>query len=466
MRLQFLGANRQVTGSRYLLEAGGLKVMVDCGLFQERAYLERNWAPSPVSPEEIDVLLLTHAHLDHSGLIPKLVKAGFNGSILTTPASADLARIVLLDSARIQEEDAAYKKKRHRREKRRGAHPEIPLYEEEDARQALSLFKEVDYDTPTALNKDVEVVYREAGHILGSALLEINVREKGLERRIVFSGDIGQYEKPLMRPPASVRAADYVVMESTYGDRNHRDEGDVGEQLCDVVNQTLAAGGNLIIPTFAIERAQELLFYLSRLVWQKRFPHLMAFLDSPMAVNATEVFQRHIHCLDEEIQQALLRKEDPFEFPGLKLVRTRHDSMAINRIAGTCIIMAGSGMCTGGRIKHHLVHNISRRESTILFVGFQSKGTLGRQIVEGRPEVRIHGRPFKVRAQIRQIQGFSAHADQQDLMQWLGHFDKPPRQVFLCHGEEEAALTLEKHIERLPGWNVEVPAYQQAWDLD
>ncbi len=467
VKLQFLGANRQVTGSRYFLQAGGLRLLIDCGLFQERAFLGRNWDASPVPPDQIDFLLLTHAHLDHSGLIPKLVGEGYSRPILTTAASAELARIVLLDSARIQEEDAAFKKKRHEREGRRATHPEIPLYTVADAEAALPLLEGVHYDEPVSLNDRVTVRYHDAGHILGSAMLELTVDENGQRsgRRLLFSGDIGQWDRPIIRDPSVFEGADYVVMESTYGDRVHEAHGDVDALLCDIVNGAVAAGGNVVIPTFAIERAQELMFHLSRLLKENRIPHLRIFLDSPMAVNVTEVFQRHPECLDEETLQLLRADESPFNFPGLKLVCSVEDSKAINHIKGSCIIMAGSGMCTGGRIKHHLIHNISRPESTLLFVGFQSKDTLGRQIVDGNSPVRIHGQNHPVRARVERLYGFSAHADAQGLLHWLSHFQSPPRHLFLTHGEAEVALKFGEGIQREWGWEVSVPEYQQEWEL-
>ena len=289
MQIQFLGANGQVSGSRYLVQAGGVRLLVDCGLFQERAFLERNWEPSPVPPDTIDSVLLTHAHLDHSGLIPRLVREGFSRPVVTTAASADLARIVLRDAGHLQEEDAAFKLRRHQREGRKGRHPVVPLYTAADAEKALPLFRGVRYGSVTPINDRVKVCFHDAGHILGSAMLELEVHENGQVRRLVFSGDVGQWDKPLVRDPSLLAHADYVVVESTYGDRNHQDDGDVEDRLCEVVNHTVEAGGNLIIPVFAVERAQELMYHLSRLVWEDRIPHLLAFLDSPMAVNVTDV---------------------------------------------------------------------------------------------------------------------------------------------------------------------------------
>jgi len=466
MRIQFLGANRQVTGSRYCLEAGGLRVLVDCGLFQERPYLERNWEPFPIPPADVDFLLLTHAHLDHSGLIPRFVKQGYSGPILATSASADLTEIVLLDSAHILEEDAALKKTRHAKESRKGPHPEIPLYTVEEAEQTFSLFEEVDYDADVRLNDKLHVHYRDAGHILGSSMLEFEAEENGRRSRIIFSGDIGQWNNPLVRDPSVFDSADYVVMESTYGSRNHEDRGKVEDLLARVINTTVARGGNLVVPIFAVERAQEFLFFLSKLLGGDRIPHLLVFLDSPMAVEVTKVYTRHLAELDEQTQALVGSGKKPFEFPGLKLLATSEESKAVNRIKGSCIIMAGSGMCTGGRIKHHLTNNIGRPESTILFVGYQARETLGRQILDRRPEVRILGKFYRVQAEIAQIEGFSAHAGREDLLRWLAAFKSPPRRLFITHGEEEASIGLARYIEDRSHWAVAVPEYEDVFDLD
>ncbi len=466
IKIRFLGAARQVTGSCYFIQAEGLRILVDCGLFQERAYLNRNWDPFPVPPHQVDYLLLTHSHLDHAGLIPKLVKEGFSGSILTTSASIDLLKIVLMDTARIQTEDAAFKKKRHKKEKRRGPHPEIPLYTIKDVAKSIPYLKKVSYNKRISLNGDVTVCYHDAGHILGSAMLELMIRENGRSRKIVFSGDIGQWDKPLVRDPSVFQEADYIVMESTYGDRNHEKPGNVKQTLCSLINETAEAGGNIIIPTFAIERAQELMYHLSRLVREKCIPRLMVFLDSPMAVDVTDVFLKHKDILDRKTLELFQEEEPPFRFPGLRFIRTPSASKAINSIKGSCIIMAGSGMCTGGRIKHHLVHNISRPESSVLFVGYQASGTLGRLIVSGQDPVRIHGESHKVKARIEKIFGFSAHADRRALFRWLGSVQKPPRQVFVTHGEEQAALNLAKVIRNKMGWKASVPEYKEEFELD
>ena len=465
MRLKFLGACKQVTGSCYFLDAGGLRLLIDCGLYQERAFLERNWKKFPVPPGQIDFVLLTHVHLDHSGLIPKLVREGFSKQILTTAASKELLPIVLFDSAHIHEEDAAFKKKRHKREGRKGPYPEIPVYTVKDAKRALPLVKDIPYGMPLNLNDHVSVCFHDAGHILGSAMVELIIQENGKIKKIIFSGDIGQWNKPIVRDPSVFEQADYVIMESTYGNRNHEDLSDIETMLCGIINDTVAAGGNVIIPTFAIERAQELIFYLGQLIRQDRIPYLMTFLNSPMAVDVTEVFQHHPECLDEETLTLLRNNQQPFRFPGLRLINSTAESKAINNIKGSCIIMAGSGMCTEGRVKFHLVENISRSESTILFVGYQAAGTLGRQILEGHPQVRIHGQYHQVRARIAKINSFSAHPDRRGLLKWLSYFKSKPQQLFLTHGDNDVALSFADYLTNKNGWNVSVPEYLEEREL-
>jgi len=466
MRLRFIGAAGQVTGSCYLLEAAGRRILVDCGAYQERPSLDRNWDPFPVDPASVDTLLLTHAHVDHSGLIPKFVRDGYRGRILATSATGDLLPIVLLDAARIHEEDAAFKKKRHRKEGRRGPHPEIPLFTAEDVERTLPLLEDTSYGKEVRLGEGLSVTFRDAGHILGSAMLEVAVRENGAARRVVFSGDIGQRNKPLVRDPAVFRQADYVVIESTYGDREHEDAKDVETLLAEAVLAAVEAGGNLVIPTFAVERAQELIFHLSRLVRTGRIPHLLVFLDSPMAVDVTDVFAEHASELDEEARRLFGEGQTPFAFPGLKLIRTIEESKAINAVRGTSVIMAGSGMCTGGRIKHHLARNISRPESVILFVGYQARDTLGRAILSRPPEVRIHGQMWPVRARIAKIEGFSAHADRRGLNRWLDALQAPPRELFVTHGDREVSAAFAAAVAKDRGWRATVPAPGEEWTLD
>ena len=464
--LRFMGAAQNVTGSRYVLETAEATVLVDCGLYQERDLRERNWAPFAVPPQSIDAVVLTHAHLDHCGLLPKLVREGFRGPVICTAATAEIAKIVLLDSAKIQEEDAEFKKRRHQREGRKGTHPEIPLYTVEDAERALPLLSPVRYEEKVDVAKGVEAVFHNVGHILGASSVSVRATDGSTTRSVLFSGDVGRWDKPILRNPTLVEEADYVVVESTYGDRLHGDADGIGEQLAEVVNSTREAGGNVVIPSFAIGRTQEVLYYLNELLLEDAIPHLMAFVDSPMAVSVTDVFRSHPELFDEEMAELLRHRESPFDFPGLKLVRTVPESKAINHIRGTAIIIAGSGMCTGGRIKHHLVANISRPESTVLFVGYQAFGTLGRQIVDGAKKIRIQGKEYPVRAGIAQISGFSAHADRDELLRWLGGLKKPPRHVFVTHGEPEVAKGFGALLRDRNGWQTSVPAYQDRIELE
>ncbi|RFT16102.1 MAG: Metallo-beta-lactamase family protein, RNA-specific [Candidatus Saccharicenans subterraneus] len=468
MKVKFLGAASQVTGSCFLLSANGLNFLVDCGLYQERDYQARNWEPFPFPPQKINYILLTHAHLDHCGLIPKVVREGFRGRILCTPPSAEILPIVLFDTAKLQEEDAQIKKKRHEKEGRRGPYPEIPLYTTADVEKALPLVEAVDYHLKVNLKSGVQATFREAGHILGSAIIELTVEGSQGEgpRKILFSGDLGQWNKPLVRDPETFEQADYIFLESTYGDREHDHPEKVADRLAENVNRVVSRGGNLVIPTFAIERAQELMFHLSQLVREKKIPQLPVFLDSPMAVSVTNVFGHYLKYLDDESRALFSSGQNPFEFPGLKLVQSFEESRLIEKTRGSAIIMAGSGMCTGGRIKQHLVNNISRPESTILFVGYQARGTLGRQILEGQSPVRIYGQMYQVRATVDQIQGFSAHADRAQLWKWLGSFQKTPRTVFLIHGEKEVIQHFAGEISEQTGWPLVIPEYLSEYQLD
>ena len=465
-RLKFLGAAQNVTGSKYLLEANDTRVLVDCGLFQERNLKERNWEPFPVSPEAIDALLLTHAHLDHCGLLPKLVREGFHGKIHCTAATAEISEIVLMDSAHLQEEDAEFKRKRHEREGRKGPHPEIPLYTEDDARAVMPLLSPLRYKEAIPISDGIEATFYDAGHILGSSMVKVKVNQNGQERTIVFSGDIGRRGGPLLHDPTFFDDADYVVVESTYGNRLHQDPQSVEDGLSEVINYTQKAGGNIVVPSFALERAQELLYHLNQLLIKNQIPHLMVFVDSPMATSVTEVFERYPELLNEKMAEFLNQKGSLFDFRGLKFVRTIDESKAINHIKGTVIIIAGSGMCTGGRIKHHLVQNITRPESTILFVGYQAVGTLGRQITDGFKKVRILGQTYPVRARVVQMDGFSAHADRDDLFKWISNLRSPPRHIFVTHGEPDSAQSLANLIIEKKGWKVLVPAYQDEVILD
>lgn len=466
IKLKFMGAAQNVTGSRYLLEANGLTILVDCGLFQEREFGARNWEPFPIPPQTIDCLLLTHAHVDHCGLLPKLVHEGFRGRVYCTAATTDIAEIMLLDSANLQEEDAAFKKKRHEREGRKGPYPEIPLYSTDDALASLPLFSPIPYGEPLVLGDGIKATFHDAGHVLGSSMITISVSHSGEHRTILFSGDIGRPNAPILRDPTTFAEADYILMEATYGDRLHEKPSTIANRLAEVVNSTLEKGGNIIVPSFALERAQEVLYYLNRLLMDRQIPSIVVFLDSPMAARVTDVFERHPDLYDQEMSWLVRSNRSPFDLPGLKMVRTIDESKAINHIKGSAMIIAGSGMCTGGRVKHHLVANISRPQSTVMFVGYQAVGTLGRYIVEGAKEVRILGQNYPVHARIEQIQGFSAHADRDELLGWVSHLQTPPRRVFVCHGEPDSCNSFAGLLRRQTGWEISVPAYQDEVILD
>jgi metallo-beta-lactamase family protein len=468
IQIRFLGAAESVTGSRHLIEFNHSKVLVDCGLYQERDLQDRNWEDFGVEPAEIDAVLLTHAHLDHCGLLPKLVKEGFKGKVFCTPATAEIAKIVLADSAKIQEEDAAFKKKRHRKANYTPPRPVEPLYTVEDAEACIPMFVPVEYKTPLKVADNVEASFYEAGHILGSSIIKVTVKLNGNSRTILFTGDLGRIGKPILKDPTIFEEADYVFVESTYGDRVHTSVEDTKDQLCDAVNKTHAAGGNIIVPSFSIERAQEVMYYMNELLMEDRIPHIMTFLDSPMAVKVTEVFKKHPELYDAEMTKLMTQNESPFTFKGLKLVQSTRESKAINHITGTIMVIAGSGMCTGGRVKHHLVNNIARPESTVLFVGYQAVGTLGRTIVDSAPgdEVRILGDHYTVRANIVQVHGFSAHADKVEILTWLKHIKKTPRKVFIVHGEKEAAHSFKNYLTEQTGWDIMVPQYQDAVKVD
>jgi metallo-beta-lactamase family protein len=473
MKLRFMGANRQVTGSRYCLDVGDQRVMIDCGMFQERDFVKRNWDECPIDVRSVDALILTHAHIDHSGMIPRLVRQGFRGKIYLTSATNELAQLLLADSAKIQAEDVKYKKRRHKKEQRTSRHPIEPLFDIKDVELAVSLFESIPYDSWFEPAGGMRARFREAGHILGSAMVEIETQETRAEsagvqsRKIIFSGDIGQWDKPLIRDPTLFSDADYIVMESTYGDRDHPvDVPGIAEQLSDVLNRTLIRGGNVVIPTFAVERAQELMYHIGQLVHEDRIPDVEVFLDSPMAIDVTDVFRRHRDCYDQETWDRIIANQPPLRFPGLTMTDKVDQSRAINRHKDPCIIMATSGMCEAGRIKHHLRQNIHREVSTILFVGFQGRGSLGRRILDGDESVRIHGREYPVRAEVKRIDGFSAHADRRALLRWLAAFDCQPKTIFLTHGEEKSAKALANTIGDIrPGQQVLVPEYGQEVEL-
>jgi metallo-beta-lactamase family protein len=466
-KLTFLGAAGNVTGSSYLLESQDVRLLIDCGMYQERKYQERNWQPFPFAPESLDAVFLTHAHLDHCGLLPRLVREGYEGKIYCTQATAEIAEIILIDAAHLQVEDAIFKEERHKREGRRGPYPEIPLYTVEDAEAVKPHFSAVEYLSCLGISRDVEGCYYEAGHVLGAAVISINIRQDGKSHRLIFSGDIGEPRRPIINDPTLFHEAEYIVMEATYGDRTHEEHenADIQKQLRDCINRTVEAGGNIVIPSFALERSQEILYHLNELFLRKEIPPLPVFLDSPMAIRITEVFKRHAELFDKEMMQRLRQGNSFFSFENLKMVQTEEESRAIKDVKESSIIIAGSGMVTGGRVKHHIVNNIGRPESTILFVGYQAEGTPGRILLDGAQEIRLLGQMHPVRAHIEKIDGFSAHADRDGLLAWLADIRVPPRCVFVTHGEQRAASSFARVLRQRTGWTVKVPEYGDTVEL-
>jgi len=464
MKISFHGADQGVTGSCHLIECAGKRILIDCGMYQGgREIVEENAEPFGFDPASIDFLLLTHAHLDHCGRVPLLVKRGFCGEIITTAASLELARLVMLDSAGLQEEEARYQQ---RKAKRRGKNNDVfePLYTTLDALNALEFIgRHASYDQAIQLVAGIKATFIDAGHILGSASIYLELEEDGKQHRILFSGDLGYSGRAILRNPAVPPEADTVVMETTYGDRLHKQLQPSIDELYDVINETIGRGGNVIIPTFALERAQEILYYLREGVSSQRIKHFTnVFLDSPMAISATRIFERHPECFDAETLKLHKGDGDVFDLPGLRFTRETAESMAINLIDGGAVIMAGSGMCTGGRVRHHLKHNLWGRKNSIVFVGYAAHGTLARRIIDGAETVNIYGEQYPVKADIYTIGGFSAHADQAELLSWHKNTGNP-KTTFLVHGEEES---MQAFAKKLKNTQVEMPALHQSYDLN
>ena len=460
--LQFLGATKTVTGSKHLIQANGKRLMVDCGLFQGTKDLrDRNWDKLPIDPPSVDDIIITHAHIDHTGYLPRLVQQGFSGPVYCTPATADLMKIMLPDSAHLQEEDA-----RWANQKGYSQHtPAMPLYSIDDAQQALKLLTPIDYDHGTEISSGITVTMRDAGHILGSAIVEMTIANGAKMTRVVFSGDLGRPNTPILRDPTPIPEADYLLVESTYGDRAHP-AGNGRKELADVIGETTARGGVIVIPSFAVGRTQELLYILRELEEQNEIPTLPVYVDSPMAIDATEIFLKHPedHDLDatklEQGGESILRTKRTI------FSDTRDKSKLINDVQESAIIISASGMATGGRILHHLAQRLPNKRNTVLFVGFQAGGTRGRAILDGAEFVKIHGTQVPVKAHVAEITSFSAHADYNEIMAWLGGFAKPPKQTFVVHGEVQAAQAMSDRIERQLGWKTRIPEYLDMADLE
>lgn len=457
-KITFLGAAGTVTGSKYLLEAEGKRLLVDCGLFEGPKELkQRNWDKCPVDPATIDWVLLTHAHIDHTGYLPRLVRNGYRGPIYANAATHELCGVLLPDSAHLQEEDALYAAKKGYTNHK----PPLPLYTVAEAQATLTQFREIPSNDPFTISPQFSVLPHDAGHILGATWLELTITEGGKKMLVVFSGDVGRYDQPILKDPESPTRADFLLCEATYGDREHP-TGSVTDELADVINRTAKRGGAVVIPAFAVDRTQLLMYYLRELLEQKRIPHLPVYVDSPMAISVTDMYARHHGDHDVRPQTSA----DPLDLKDVHLTRTVEDSKKINDVVSPCIIISASGMITGGRVLHHLAQRLPDSRSSVLLVGYQAEGTGGQALQNGAKFLKIHGQQIPVRAEIVDIGQLSAHAGKSELLRWLSGIQAPPKQTFMIHGEPSGLTSLRDAITELHHWPVTIPDYLQSFDLN
>lgn len=473
MKITFLGATRTVTGSNFLVEGAGKKFLVDCGMWQGKAEMEEeNRQDFEFNPAEIDFMLLTHAHIDHSGRIPKLYKEGFRNKIYAHKATCDLCALMLPDSGHIQEMESQWKNKKRMR---KGEEPLPPIYTAEEAARCLEIFEPVQYDKIIEITPQIQVRFNDAGHMLGSSMIEVWIEEDGKRTKTVFTGDIGNNDIPLLSSPTMIEDTDYLVMESTYGSRLHVKNEQKAQLFLDIVSETLDNGGTVVIPSFAVGRTQEILYEINHLKdenkdeeFRRKYNTLMkvpVYVDSPLAISATEVFKENMDLFDEETQEEIMRGDNPLEFSGLQFTRTVEESKALNEDTKPSIIISASGMCEVGRIKHHLKHNLWNPKSTILFVGYQAPGTLGYSLVNGAKTVKIFGEEIAVNARIEYIEGYSGHADQEWLMNFIYSFLQKPKHIFLVHGEPESQDVLKMKVEEDTKINVTIPEFGETYEL-
>lgn len=465
MKIKFMGAARTVTGSCFILETNGYRFAIDCGMHQGNAEIEkRNWDMDIYRPETIDFFVITHAHIDHTGLLPRLVQGGFKGPIYTTPPTRDLLKILLLDSAHIQEMEAQWKSKKHLRS---GEKYITPLYTQQDVSATFPMVETIPYGERFTPGRGITVNFKDAGHILGAALVELWIEENGSPSKLVFSGDIGRPAQLLMEDPSVVDTADFLFLDSTYGNRDHKGEDESLDELAEAIAFSYGKGEKVIIPAFAVERTQEMMYCLYLLSKDGRLPPDMpVYLDSPLAIQATEIFRRHTAYLDDETRELIRKGEDPLYLPQMRFTPTTEESIAINTLSGPAVVISASGMANAGRIKHHLRHNVWREGASVVFVGFQAQGTTGRKIVDGAKKIRLFNEEIAVRARVFTINGFSAHAGQSQLLDWLSHFQSREMQVFLVHGEFSAQQVLADMIRKRFGFKVLIPEYLEESTLE